>query len=213
MQKLTKIEHYWQDPIFEEGYFTYPNLYKGMVDLFSDGCHFVEVGVWKGRSAAFMAVEINNSGKSIKFDCVDTWKGSITEDEHQNDKYVKSDTLYEKFISNIKPVSHIITPIREDSVKAASLYEDHSLDFVFIDGDHRYANVLEDIKAWLPKIKHLGVLSGHDYGWCPDVRRAVHDTLGDGVGKYEDRYGVGFSSYDDDHKEGCWVYQVEISGE
>ena len=27
MQKLTKIEHYWQDPMFEEGYFTYPWSY------------------------------------------------------------------------------------------------------------------------------------------------------------------------------------------
>ena len=68
------IEHFWRDPMFEEGYFTYPNLYHNMVKMFPTNSHFVEVGVWKGRSAAFMAVEINNSGKNIRFDCVDTWK-------------------------------------------------------------------------------------------------------------------------------------------
>ena len=212
-QQQPKIDHYWTDSCFEEGYFTFPRLYSEIVKLFSDDCHFVEVGSWKGRSSAYMAVEIHNSGKKIKFDCVDTWMGSVTEDGHQNDTYVKNGNLYEKFLSNIKPVSHVITPVREDSVKAANLYEDGSLDFVFIDADHRYDSVVADIKAWLPKLKNLGVLAGHDYGWCSDVRRAVHDTIGVGEGKYEDQYGVGFSSYDDGFGEGCWVYQVEKIGE
>jgi len=60
---MPNIEHFWQDLMFEEGYFTYPNLYHNMVKMFPTNSHFVEVGVWKGRSAAFMAVEINNSGK------------------------------------------------------------------------------------------------------------------------------------------------------
>ena len=46
-------------------------LYKKMVDRFDSGSHFVEVGAFLGRSAVFMAVEIINSGKNIKFDCVD----------------------------------------------------------------------------------------------------------------------------------------------
>lgn len=204
-----KIDHYWQDPMFEEGYFTYPNLYKYVVERFSNGSKFVEVGAWKGRSAAFMAVEIHNSGKDIKFDCVDTWKGSETEDGHQSDSYVKSGTLYEKFKTNISKVSHIVNPIIGYSVEVAKTYEDDSLDFVFIDGDHRYECVLEDINAWLPKVKSGGVLAGHDYGWCTDVRKAVHDVLGDGEGKYTDAYGVGYSSYDDPWKEGCWLVNIE----
>jgi hypothetical protein len=194
--------------MFGENYFTYPRFYSQMVSLFHDGCHFVEVGSWKGRSAAFMAVEIHNSGKKIKFDCVDTWKGSETEEQHQNDKFVKTDTLYEKFLENTRRVNHIITPIRKSSVEAAKDYADASLDFVFIDGDHRYECVLEDIKAWLPKIKNLGVIAGHDYGWCTDVRKAVHEVLGIGEGGYSDSYEEGYSSYDDDFGEGCWVYQV-----
>lgn len=212
MQKLAKIQHYWQDPMFEDGMFTYPNLYKRMVDLFSNGSHFVEIGSWKGQSASFMAVEIHNSEKNIKFDCVDHW-GDLPGTPNSEEYYVKNGILYEKFLSNTERVKHIINPVRLDSMTAVKNYEDRSLDFVFIDGDHNYDPVVADIKAWLPKIKQLGVLAGHDYGWCEGVRRAVHDTLGDGVGKYEDRYGVGFSSYDDNHKEGCWVCQVEILGE
>jgi len=203
------LEHYWQDPIFEEGYFTYPNLYSYIVRQFPTNSHFVEVGCWKGRSAAYMAVEINNSGKVIRFDCVDTWKGSFTEEPHQNDLSVKSGTLYEKFMSNTERVKHIITPIRGDSVSVASQYADDSLDFVFIDGDHRYECVKADIEAWLPKMKSGSILAGHDYGWCEDVRRAVHEVLGEGTDSYTDRYGIGYKSYDDPWGEGCWIINID----
>lgn len=203
------LEHYWQDPMFGEGYFTYPNLYRWAVNRFGSGSRFVEIGCWKGRSAAFMAVEINNSGKTIAFDCVDTWKGSETEHEHMSDHYVKTDSLYEKFMANTDRVKHIITPVIGDSVQVANQYEDDSLDFVFIDGDHRYDCVFADINAWLPKVKVGGVISGHDYGWCSDVRRAVHEVFGEADGKYEDQYGVGYTSYDDPWREGCWIVTID----
>jgi predicted O-methyltransferase YrrM len=207
--QLQKIEHYWQDPMFEEGYFTYPNLYRFIVNHFPSNSHFVEVGVWKGRSAAFMAVEINNSGKNIRFDCIDTWKGSVTEDPHQNDQYVKNGNLYEKFMSNIDRVKHIITPRIGDSIEMSKTYKDDSLDFVFIDGDHRYECVKADIEAWVPKVRSGGIIAGHDYGWCTDVRRAVHEFFGESDHKYTDSYGVGFKSYDDMWREGCWLVNIE----
>jgi predicted O-methyltransferase YrrM len=203
------LEHYWQDAMFEEGYFTYPNLYSCMVHQFPTNSHFVEVGSWKGRSAAYLAVEIHNSGKVIKFDCVDTWSGSETETAHQSDQYVKTGTLYEKFLSNTERVKHIITPVRGLSVEMANRYEDDSLDFVFIDGDHRYECVKADIEAWLPKVKAGGIIAGHDYGWCTDVRKAVHDFFGEGQDSYTDRYGVGYKSYDDPWGEGCWIVNIE----
>ena len=203
------LKHFWQDPMFEEGYFTYPNLYSFSVQNFPTNSHFVEVGCWKGRSAAYMAVEIHNSGKSIRFDCVDTWAGSVTEEPHQTDEYVQSGTLYEKFLSNTETVKHIITPKRGDSVEMAESYEDDSLDFVFIDGDHRYEFVKADIEAWVPKVKSGGIVSGHDYGWCTDVRAAVHEYFGEGEGKFEDQYGVGYASYSDPWREGCWIVKID----
>lgn len=206
---MERIEHYWQDPMFEEGYFTYPRLYSHIVNSYPSGSHFVEVGCWKGRSSAYMAVEINNSGKAIRFDCVDTWKGSETEEGHQQDKYVVTNSLYEKFLQNVDRVKHIVNSIRGYSVEIAKTYQDDSLDFVFIDGDHRYECVAEDIKAWLPKVKSGGILSGHDYGWCSDVRKAVHEVLGDGEEQYTDDYGIGFRSYDDPWREGCWIIKID----
>ncbi len=53
--------------------------------------------------------------------------------------------------------------IREDSVIAASEVEDESLDFVFIDADHSYEGCSADLKAWVPKVKESGFVSGHDF--------------------------------------------------
>jgi hypothetical protein len=114
-----------------------------------------------------LAVEIINSGKKIELHAVDTWQGSY---EHRNDSYIKTSTLYDLFLSNIEPVKSVIKPIKKPSVEAAKIYEDDSLDVVFIDACHEYQCVRDDIAAWYPKIKRGGVMAGHDYytdgGWA-----------------------------------------------
>ena len=63
---------------------------------------------------------------------------------------------------------------RKPSVEAAPTFADGSFDMVYIDGNHKYASVVNDIREWLPKVKPGGVLAGHDYRF-PGVRQAVHE--------------------------------------
>lgn len=154
------MEHFFQN--IGEDWFDYQDLYSAIVQQFPSESHFVEVGSWKGRSSVFMAVEILNSGKSIKFDCVDTWEGSPTVEYHMADPDVVNNTLYQLFLNNIEPVKTIINPIKMTSVEASKLYQDNTLDFVFIDANHDYEYVKEDILHWLPKVKQGGILAGHD---------------------------------------------------
>ena len=183
------MEHFYHN--IGEDWFTYPQLYKRIVDNLQDGAHIVEVGSWKGRSASFMAVEIINSNKNIKFDCVDTWKGSI---EHTSYDVITEEKLYDVFLSNIEPVKNIINPIRMTSIEASKLYEDNSLDFVFIDASHEYEDVKEDILAWLPKVKVGGILAGHDYDNFEGVNRAVDEI---------------FDINDLDLSEYCYIYKKQ----
>jgi len=53
--------------------------------------------------------------------------------------------------------------IQLSSVDAAALFNDRSMDFVFLDGDHSYAGVKADLAAWVPKVKIGGWICGHDY--------------------------------------------------
>lgn len=174
-----KIEHYAQqvEGFFDSGDFEY---YRKVVAQAQSGNHFVEVGSYKGRSSAYMAVEIALSGKNIRFDCVDTWEGS---EEHQagelfEDADVVNNRLYDVFLKNMEPVKDYYTPVRATSLEAAKLYEDNSLDMVFIDAAHDYENVLADIIAWSPKVKSDGIISGHDWHH-PPIKQAVAETLGE----------------------------------
>jgi len=49
------------------------------------------------------------------------------------------------------------------SKQAVDLFPDESLDFVYIDANHEYSYVVEDIKLWYPKVKKGGIVAGHDY--------------------------------------------------
>lgn len=185
------MEHFYKN--IGEDWFSYPNLYKSMVQNAKQDSHFVEVGVWKGRSASYMAVEIINSGKKIKFDCVDHWLGSI---EHREYGEVKEKKLYDVFLQNIDPVKDVINPIQMNSYEASLLYEDNSLDFVFIDASHEYDDVKQDILSWLPKVKKGGVLAGHDYSSAfPSVCKAVDEI---------------FESHQIKVDEFCWVYNKPL---
>lgn len=155
-----------------ENWFTYEFLYKSMVERFDNNSHFVEVGTWKGMSACYMAVEIINSGKKIKFDCVDTWDYVPTSEEISADRFID---LYDVFIENISPVKDVIGIVKSLSWDGAAYYKDNSLDFVFIDAGHDYDSVSKDIKAWFPKLKSTGVIAGHDYHFNVGVFPAVNE--------------------------------------
>jgi hypothetical protein len=51
-------------------------------------------------------------------------------------------------------------------------YEDGSLDFVFLDDDHRAAHLIAELEAWYPKLAPGGVIAGHDLDWS-SVKKAV----------------------------------------
>lgn len=176
------MEHYYHTI---QGHFTYPKFYTDTINKLDNGAKIVEVGVWKGQSVIYAGVEIYNSGKQIKIDCVDTFEGSP---EMMSEPLLAiKDGLYNHFIENIEPLKNILTPIRLPSVRAAILYKDKTLDCVFIDAAHDFDNVLADVRAWLPKVKQGGILAGHDIGQN-NVRAAVEVIIGNNyfISKDED---------------------------
>lgn len=166
------MEHFYSNI---QGWHKATDLYTNMVNhcFASDDqpAIFVEVGAWKGQSAAHMAVEIINSNKNIKFYCFDTWAGST---EHKLDPRYSHDlpSLYQQFQNNIAPVKNYIKYARLASTDAVHLFEDDSIDFVYIDANHEFDDVVKDIKAWWPKIKLGGLLAGDDFD-NPSVGNAV----------------------------------------
>ncbi len=169
------ISHFY-DSI--HGWFDFREIYEEALNKAADGARFVEVGSWYGRSAAWMAVEIANSGKRVEFYCVDTWRGSVDTPWMAEHLAPFGGSAKPMFIENMHRggVSDYIKPVEMASVDAAQLFADGSLDFVFIDGAHDYANVRADVRAWYPKVKRGGVIAGDDASW-PGVRIGVQETI------------------------------------
>lgn len=70
--------------------------------------------------------------------------------------------------------------IRGLSVEQSTRFPDGHFDFVYLDANHSYKAVTEDLKAWVPKVRHGGIFCGHDYldrDWF-QVRNAVNDYFG-----------------------------------
>lgn len=180
------MKHYWLElpgPVWFSG----ADIYRRFVAAATSPCVAVELGAWKGRSTAFMGVEIANSGKPIRFYAVDHWRGSPGEESHHTDADRKEGRLFEVFLSNIKPVASCVTVVRSDTRSAAERFEDESVDFLYIDASHTYAGVIGDLLAWYPKVKTGGLIAGDD--WCykmlgeHSVRNAVRDFFGPGASK------------------------------
>lgn len=147
-----------------EGWFSFPNLYKSIVEKLPNGSRLVEVGVYKGCSFSFLVIESINSKKNFDIVAVDAfpWDG-----------------LKESFLENMKPLEgHYRLLAGGDSFDRANDFEDESIDFCFIDANHTYEFVKKDILAYLPKMKKGGIISGHDYNMShPGVIQAVNEIF------------------------------------
>ncbi|MES2006895.1 MAG: class I SAM-dependent methyltransferase [Patescibacteria group bacterium] len=163
-----------------EGWMTWRDL-QWLYEMGKKGGTFVEIGSWAGRSSNAVLTGSLKAGGTVY--CVDTWKGS-KEVYDQTNPMAKERDMLEVFKNNVGhfPNLHIVQKL---SIEAAKDFEDGSIDICFIDAGHTEEEVTEDIKAWLPKVKKGGIISGHDYlphTWM-GVVQAVDTAFGkpDGV--------------------------------
>jgi len=63
--------------------------------------------------------------------------------------------------------------MKTDSLNASQKFSDNYFAFVYIDGNHDYDFVLQDLKLWFPKVKNKGLLFGDDYNRPYGVSKAV----------------------------------------
>jgi hypothetical protein len=91
--------------------------------------------------------------------CVDPW-AKILGYEEQYDH----DANYESALQRLKEFEGRYEIYRQTSLNAAKAFEPESLDFVYLDANHSYEAVRDDINAWWPKVKPGGMLAGDDYG-------------------------------------------------
>ncbi len=118
----------------------------------------VEVGSFKGEFAAHIIR--NWSGKIY---LVDVWR-PMNENEYNDATNNKHHIdAYSSVIENLKGYEDRAFMLRMTGNEASKLFSDESLDFVYIDANHTYEAVKDDLKDWYRKVKSGGLVMGHDY--------------------------------------------------
>jgi hypothetical protein len=137
------------------GWFDYQDIYDFAVDKFGDGSKFAEIGSWFGRSSCYMGERILQSGKNISHYSIDIWTHPGHKHMGHHETIAKrGGSMLSAFRSYMEEagVSHLVTPIQGNSHQAHEHFENESLDFIFVDGDHSWEGVKNDIVLWWPKL-------------------------------------------------------------
>lgn len=114
-----------------------------------------EIGVEQGIFS-----EIICKNKNVKkLYSIDAWKAYKGYRDHTRQK--KLDGFFEITKKRLAPFNCEI--VRKFSLDAVKDFMDNSLDFVYIDANHDYDHVYEDLTIWSKKVKKGGIISGHDY--------------------------------------------------
>ena len=126
------------------------------------GNHFVDLGCFIGGFTAAMArVASKRDGMVYSIDLykttIDTPGNFYLEHMvHPCKEYFLENMADEGLLPWIK--------LKEGcSWEYANDFNDESVDFIWIDADHHYSSVIQDIRAWYPKLKVGGIIAGHDY--------------------------------------------------
>jgi hypothetical protein len=116
-----------------------------------------EIGTFKGE----FAKEILQNWSGTLY-MVDVWK-PLGEEYLDSSNHAIHSTAYSETMNNISGYEDRGVMVRATSEVAANMFDRESLDFVYIDANHAYDFVVQDIKLWYPKVKSGGYLCGHDY--------------------------------------------------
>jgi hypothetical protein len=131
-----------------------------------------EIGTSKGRFAKWLFAKI----RGLKLYCVDPWAVYDNYIElHDKSKQDLFDGYFEETKQRL--AGHNVEFVRKFSMDAVKDFKDNSLDFVFIDGNHTFEYVINDIAEWSKKVRPGGIISGHDYWTSAERRHLYVDNL------------------------------------
>ena len=138
-----------------------------------------EVGVCTGETSELLLRGLPN----LHLYLVDPWREPVPGTDYWKTRAGDStmtqgmfDDVLERTALRTAFAAHRRAIVPCESTEAAALIP-NGLDFVFVDGDHSYSGVMQDLQTWWPRVAESGILTGHDYGNpnFPDVKRAVDE--------------------------------------
>jgi hypothetical protein len=109
-----------------------------------------EIGIYKGGFTKMFCEA------GLKMYAIDPW-APYYGDKNQG----RLNLIYEEACNTLAPYDCVI--VKKSSMEAQRDFRRGSLDFVYIDSDHRFKETAEDLVEWEKKVRPGGVVAGHDY--------------------------------------------------
>ncbi len=118
-------------------------------------------GAEVGSASGIFALEILSWGIS-KLYMIDIWQHIPTIQGMAGEPQEAHDKRYNEAVERVKGYPAVF--MKGLSEEMAKQIPDNSLGFVYLDAAHDYAQVMNDLNIWVPKLVYGGVLAMHDYG-------------------------------------------------
>jgi hypothetical protein len=168
---------------------TLPGRRARLLDLLPKRGVGAEIGVWKGD----FSERILEVVRPARLHLIDPWR-AVAGEEYEGAWYggklgegqAEMDALHEAVLRRFERERRkgVVEVHRLPAGEAAARFADGELDFVYVDGDHRYEGVRADLEAYAPKVRRGGLIAGDDYGvagwWEDGVTRAVDEFVASG---------------------------------
>lgn len=118
------------------------------------------------------------------------------------------DSLYDRALVVQAEFPKLVV-MRMTSIEASKILADYGLDIVYIDAVHDLVNIVNDIYAWLPKIRDGGIISGHDYiAAFREMATAIDMIFGDDLNLLIKNPDIPALSYKNTDQGGNWWVEI-----
>jgi len=154
-----------------------------LIELLSKRVHGIgcEVGVHAGETTVSL---LSGLPLICEYHAVDPWESY---EKYNGKTYRKPGhkrlktwpAVMENFLQATKPYSDKVFTYRMQSTEAVYEFTDNYFDWIFIDANHDYPYIKENLEIWTPKVKNGGIVSGHDYdnGKWVGIKKAVDEFV------------------------------------
>jgi len=159
-------------------WFDFQDVYDEAVETAPYGSILVEVGSFWGQSAIYLAEAARIANKKLCVYAVDKWTLRPNNDPSMFDPSRAADHVeprihaqfhnhtFEAFAHFVEESGLSPDPLRilrMDSLEAAVILRHFrsTIHFVYLDGDHEYDHVIQELRMWDPG--ELRLFAGHDY--------------------------------------------------
>jgi predicted O-methyltransferase YrrM len=175
-------------------------LKNGLLDLVQfigkKNMVMAEIGSYQGESTAIFA----STGCFESIYAIDMWKNNyskLSKASFQCDMAIVEKNFDKEIIKY-----PFILKIKDSGENAAKQFKDGVFDLVYIDANHEYASVKNDILTWIPKIKNNSYIAGHDYSHKINSKKALKYDVNRAVDEIFHNKKVSF------FQDGSWMVKL-----